>query len=451
MGNNQHANKQTRLASTLHSYHRATQALMQLKGVFRSLEIFDFRTTRSGRPFSSWGPITTPDFSVVNAVTSIALEPPQEEDLGQPDSLHVAISPTPPPVFTPPPPATDATTSQSRDKLRSKLRRAKARLTAKESRDPLKDPPPHKHLRHIIRGSTAPIHSKIQLAKTRITAPGWLGLQGDKGGDRGVHTLDYFFGPNARRSGFTLVKAPESNQPRPVVDVDKKVYAVYGSMPEDANFKRDVHDPAVAALEAARHLRLSPQSNPAFIRLAGFATGLFANWAPNVFSFYIDYMSDFYARYPDLLRPFKNSIWSACTFNLGPRTYTLGHRDSANLAFGWCAITALGHFDYTKGGHLILWDSKLILEFPPGCTILVPSAAIFHSNITVGVNETRYSFTQYTAGGLFRWVEHDFKSELDYFAGMTADEVEKERLLGLQRAVVGAGLFSTLDELLEED
>ncbi|KAF8146094.1 hypothetical protein K438DRAFT_1481946, partial [Mycena galopus ATCC 62051] len=45
----------------------------------------------------------------------------------------------------------------------------------------------------------------------------------------------------------------------------------------------------------------------------------------------------------------------------------------------------------------------LILEFRPGTTILIPSAAIFHSNIPIAVGKHCYSFTQYT-GGLFRWL-----------------------------------------------
>ncbi|KAJ7884969.1 hypothetical protein B0H13DRAFT_2235324 [Mycena leptocephala] len=188
-------------------------------------------------------------------------------------------------------------------------------------------------------------------------------------------------------------------------------------------------------------------SNIAFIRLAGFATGLFANWAPNLFDFYVDYKRLFYKRYKHLKRPFLNGIFSACTFNLGPRTCALGHRDFGNLAFGWCAITAFGDFDYRKGGHLILWDCKLILEFPPGCTILIPSAAIFHSNIPIASHERRFSFTQYTAGGLFRWVEHDFQTEESYFEGQSCEERLEEKELGLQRAREGAAMFSTLEEL----
>ncbi|KAJ7285531.1 hypothetical protein C8J57DRAFT_1431292 [Mycena rebaudengoi] len=163
----------------------------------------------------------------------------------------------------------------------------------------------------------------------------------------------------------------------------------------------------------------------------------FANWAPDVYDYYILHMR----------RPFLNGIWSACTFNLGPRTCALGHRDFANLAFGWCAITVLGTFDYRKGGHLILWDCKLILEFPPGTTILIPSAAIFHSNIPISKHETRYSFTQYTAGGLFRWVTHAFQSEEAYLASLSAEELQREKEERLERWKQGAGLFSTLAEL----
>ncbi|KAJ6546112.1 hypothetical protein DFH09DRAFT_927492, partial [Mycena vulgaris] len=71
----------------------------------------------------------------------------------------------------------------------------------------------------------------------------------------------------------------------------------------------------------------------------------------------------------------------------------------------------------------------------PGYTILIPSAAIFHSNIPVAEGECRYSFTQYTAGGLFRWVEHGFKTEEQYLEGPK------------ERASEGVGLFSTIAEL----
>ncbi|KAJ7724667.1 hypothetical protein B0H16DRAFT_1785690 [Mycena metata] len=279
-------------------------------------------------------------------------------------------------------------------------------------------------------------------------------------------------------------------KPRPILDAAGHIFGLFGGHPDDPDWKKNVHDPAVAAMEEARakckvpeartyHRRgnffcltagdshgnghLAPGavlngvintavlcallSNIAFIRMAGFATGVFANWAPNLFDFYLTRTRLFYRSYTHLRWPFLNSIWTACTFNLGPRTCSLGHRDFANLAFGWCAITALEDFDYAKGGHLILWDCKLILESPPGTTILIPSAAGFHSNIGIGPNDRRYSFTQYTAGGIFRWIERGFQCEEDYLASLSGEEQVQERANAKARWAEGAGLFSTLQEL----
>lgn len=74
--------------------------------------------------------------------------------------------------------------------------------------------------------------------------------------------------------------------------------------------------------------------------------------------------------------------------------WTFKHKDVRNCPFVWCAIQALGRFDPRKGGHLVLWDLKLIIEFPP---VLIPFATLTHSNIPVADGDVRASFTQYTA------------------------------------------------------
>jgi hypothetical protein len=57
-----------------------------------------------------------------------------------------------------------------------------------------------------------------------------------------------------------------------------------------------------------------------------------------------------------------------------------------------------------------LRDLKLVIEFPPGSTILIPSSILSHSNVAVEAHERHYSFTQYAAGGLFRWVDNGFRT-----------------------------------------
>lgn len=163
--------------------------------------------------------------------------------------------------------------------------------------------------------------------------------------------------------------------------------------------------------------------------------------------YYEDHRDKLLENDPSLRRNFANSIWSAAAFNFGPRTITRRHRDCANLPFGWCGITSLGDFDPKQGGHLVLWTLKLVIEFPPGSTILVPSAVIPHSNTPISRRETRASFTQFTAGGLFRWVDQGFQLKEQYMAGLTDEQREEDLRAMEERCRLGLSLFSTLESL----
>ena len=144
---------------------------------------------------------------------------------------------------------------------------------------------------------------------------------------------------------------------------------------------------------------------------------------------------------PTLQRPFERCIYPAVTYNLGPRTVCERHFDSANLAFGWCAVTALGQFDSQKGGHLILWELGLVIEFPAGSTIFLPSAVVSHSNVPVAQAETRYSFTQYAAGGLFQWVESGFQTLKSQKKSLSTEQRMDFENKRKERWNMGLGLF----------
>ncbi|KAI0062602.1 hypothetical protein BV25DRAFT_1803659, partial [Artomyces pyxidatus] len=166
------------------------------------------------------------------------------------------------------------------------------------------------------------------------------------------------------------------------------------------------------------------ESKP-FNRIAGFASSAFRMAAPRLFGHYALALSDIRRGQPHLKRPFANSIFPTATFNLGPQAVTLPHRDAANVPYGWCAITALGDFDPKLGGHLYLWELKMVIEFPPGSTILVPSAVITHGNTPIQNGETRQSFTQYCAGSLLRWHTYGLRSART----LAAEDLQlKERL-----------------------
>ncbi|KAI0652179.1 hypothetical protein C8Q79DRAFT_997324 [Trametes meyenii] len=163
-------------------------------------------------------------------------------------------------------------------------------------------------------------------------------------------------------------------------------------------------------LPREKSIAASLLDNHSIQRVAGFGSAAFRLFAPKLHAYYSKTLDALEAHHPRLKRNFKNSVFARITFNLGPRTVTYIHIDQNNLPAGLCAITALGDFDPTLGGHLILWDLGLIIEFPPGATILIPSALLRHSNAAIRPGETRYSLTQYSAGGLFRWVECSVES-----------------------------------------
>ncbi|KAJ7742910.1 hypothetical protein B0H16DRAFT_1323052, partial [Mycena metata] len=188
-------------------------------------------------------------------------------------------------------------------------------------------------------------------------------------------------------------------------------------------------------------------ADPAFQDIAAFGSAMLAFWAPSLYQYYRSCNSRLDPKLTTP-RPFARSVFASATFNLGPHAWTFKHRDVLNLPFGWCPVTAFGDFDPTQGGHLVLWDLKLVIEFPHGSTILIPSATLAHSNIPVAKTEYRASFTQYSAGGLFRYVDNDFMTEAEL--AESNPEKYRENLASKEaRWEMGVGLWSTLDELVE--
>ncbi|KAJ7028825.1 hypothetical protein C8F04DRAFT_1398695 [Mycena alexandri] len=96
------------------------------------------------------------------------------------------------------------------------------------------------------------------------------------------------------------------------------------------------------------------------------------------------------------------------------------HPGVGNLSRGWPAITALGWFDPDLGGHLTLWDLKL---------------------------EKHFSFVQYTAGGLFRWICNGFKTDEEFENTGTREEKMERTKEAKTRWEKGVAMYSTVDSL----
>ncbi|KAJ7243691.1 hypothetical protein C8J57DRAFT_1034649, partial [Mycena rebaudengoi] len=72
---------------------------------------------------------------------------------------------------------------------------------------------------------------------------------------------------------------------------------------------------------------------------------------------------------------------------------TYMHHNFLNLINCSCGISCAGDFDSTKSMHFYMKQFELVVEFPSGSFLLIPSSLVDH--------ETCYSLTQYAAAGLF--------------------------------------------------
>ncbi|KAF8153397.1 hypothetical protein B0H34DRAFT_800603 [Crassisporium funariophilum] len=286
--------------------------------------------------------------------------------------------------------------------------------------------------------------------------------------------------------GFQYIACSKDGAPRPIVDRNGLIIGHIAPAPRDAAYSKDAMDlfgviieesdgnaftkqelyhkrgnfPAInfgftlpngfkhpINLDNRRHTericRIS--SCPGFARISAFQNASLAFWNPGIYEYQKSRVEQLLAYDPKLKRTTPKTIFptAACNFR---NVSCYKHCDTQNCPFGWCAITALGNFDHTQGGHLILWELKLIIEFPHACTVLIPSATITHSNIPVADGDVRVLITQYCAGSIFRYVDNGFQTDRALL------EQDKKRYEEAQAAKehrwkMSLGLLSTLQGL----
>jgi hypothetical protein len=155
------------------------------------------------------------------------------------------------------------------------------------------------------------------------------------------------------------------------------------------------------------------------------------------------------AREEDLRPNFGlQSVFSCAALNLGPTVVCTPHKDCNNCPFGWCSILALGNFEAKAGGQIVLWEMGLIIDFPPGATILIPSALVTHWNLPIGSQESRSSFTQFTPGNIFRYVENGFRTDAE-LRDTDTDQYRADMEGRLTRWENKVNMFYTKADLLE--
>ncbi|KAI0311281.1 hypothetical protein OF83DRAFT_1069088, partial [Amylostereum chailletii] len=151
-----------------------------------------------------------------------------------------------------------------------------------------------------------------------------------------------------------------------------------------------------------------------------------STYSPLLEEHYVETMAKLLKRHPKLRFPYPGrSIFAHTSFNFGPDAVTYAHADTQNLAYGMCSILSLGDYNSKMGGHIVFHSLRLAVEFPPNTICLVMSAAIVHCNIRIQDGEHRASITQYTNGGLFRWVQNNCKPSPPVSAAVARKEGQR--------------------------
>ncbi len=206
-------------------------------------------------------------------------------------------------------------------------------------------------------------------------------------------------------------------------------------------------------------------NNPAIRRIAGFGSGAYydlgtrlqthrrsamlATYAPRVYLKMRRRLRLLYMHHSTLQLNFKNSIYPAAHFNFGPNSVCFEHTDYANDPVNWCHVTALGRYDPTKGGHIILFPLRIAVEFPPSASALIPSGVVRHANVAIQPGEMRQAFTQFCPGGLLRWVDGGFQTLKDFGTRDPQGKADFDAQLD-ERTRTSVRYFSRWDELLED-
>ncbi|KAK7027566.1 hypothetical protein R3P38DRAFT_3190439 [Favolaschia claudopus] len=147
-------------------------------------------------------------------------------------------------------------------------------------------------------------------------------------------------------------------------------------------------------------------STVAMCQLLGFANGLMGMYCSYAYNTLSLQKARFLSVKPDAETeyPCPASIFSAATIEFGGPHRRLNHRGDPHdfLPGDWCILTSVGRYRHLHGGHIILWDFGLVIQFPPATHILLPPASF----------ATRLSSGQ--GPGIQRFLENNNRTDLDF-------------------------------------
>ncbi|KAJ6503463.1 hypothetical protein C8R47DRAFT_969210 [Mycena vitilis] len=175
-------------------------------------------------------------------------------------------------------------------------------------------------------------------------------------------------------------------------------------------------------------------------------TAIYQSFSPKLYA-YTENATDLIFKYDSQLRREFPGAYSAAEFDLGDMGSAPRLQDR-DLLHGWRALTALGNYDSRYGGDIILWDDGFIIRFPPGATILLPAAIMRYSFVNVRPGEKQYAFSQYSPGGLYRYITNGYVNDATFENDAGPREMEAVKRARGRRFEAAMKMYSTIDEFV---
>ncbi|KAJ7029476.1 hypothetical protein C8F04DRAFT_1264932 [Mycena alexandri] len=358
---------------------------------------------------------------------------------------------SPPPSASPPPSTPRPRPSAAGVERRHKNERAHAQRSLRRQKLAAQSTPYDHNLnpRHTQEYRRQASHSTMfDLADAPVAAGAWIGRRSKRPTGR-IRTL-----PELLNDAHKLVEW-NGRDPKLILDAEGRIVAILLGTPDDPDWP-NVVEQAAKAMDRAQMRRLACWSGPS----AGGDTYSSLRAPPSARPGNLRNTKLFNYLVKELLR--NKSIHRIAGFQsdsprpiraLPPTSstplttrYFLLPPSTAETRF--CPVTSAGKFDHKLGGHIYLGQLRLVIEFPSGATAIIPSDCVDHGNTPIQANETRFSITQFAAGGLFCWVEYGFQTAKSLLA-QAGGQVERDAFDGVpgSRWQWALSLFSKVDEL----
>ncbi|KAJ7165263.1 hypothetical protein C8R46DRAFT_901030 [Mycena filopes] len=153
----------------------------------------------------------------------------------------------------------------------------------------------------------------------------------------------------------------------------------------------------------------------------------------------IDLLNEHHAVAP----AFPGSIFTTAEFTFG-NSCIHNRRNVRDVLHGLRAITVLGNYSICV---CVLPSDDIVMRCPPGTTILIEGSVKDYFFSRVGKGETHFLFQQYFDASVQRWIDRGFRSDAEYDAKATPEEIAYVEEKQANRVPFTMKLLSRLHEL----